>query len=142
MNDIILFGNDQENINNLINMNEITKDKNLVLSKEEILMLIENKNNTLKDIGRIEVGKSIIDDIVYAFYDSEYIDSDNYFEIINELINIFYMYQDKISDYLIDTEIIEYLRNSFDELGGSLELLGSVSFEKLNTKIMYGECDE
>ena len=142
MNGIILFGNDQENINNLINMNEITKDKNLILSNEEILMLIENKNNTLKDIGRIEVGKSIIDGIVYAFYDSEYIDSDNYFETIYEIINIFYMFQDKFSDYLIDTEIIEYLRNSFDELGGSLELLGSVSFEKLNTKIMYGESDE
>lgn len=142
MNGIILFGNDQENINNLINMNEITKDKNLILSNEEILMLIENKNNTLKDIGRIEVGKSIIDDIVYAFYDSEYIDSDNYFETIYEIINIFYMFQDKFSDYLIDTEIIEYLRNSFDELGGSLELLGSVSFEKLNTKIMYGESDK
>lgn len=142
MNGIILFGNDQENINNLINMNEITKDKNLILSNEKILMLIENKNNTLKDIGRIEVGKSIIDDIVYAFYDSEYIDSDNYFETIYEIINIFYMFQDKFSDYLIDTEIIEYLRNSFDELGGSLELLGSVYFEKLNTKIMYGESDK
>lgn len=142
MNGIILFGNDQENINNLINMNEITKDKNLILSNEEILMLIENKNNTLKDIGRIEVGKSITDDIVYAFYDSEYIDSDNYFETIYEIINIFYMFQDKFSDYLIDTEIIEYLRNNFDELGGSLELLGSVSFEKLNTKIMYGESDK
>ena len=30
MNDIILYGNDQENINNLVSMNEITKDKNLV----------------------------------------------------------------------------------------------------------------
>lgn len=50
MNNIILYENDKENINNLVNMNEITKDKNLVLSLKEILMLIENKNNTLKDI--------------------------------------------------------------------------------------------
>ncbi len=142
MNNIILYVNDQENINNLINMNEIPKDKKLVLSKKEILMLIENKNNTLKDIGRIEIGKSIIDDIVYAFYDSEYIDSDNYFETINEIISIFYMCQDKFSDYLIDDEIIKYLRNSFDELGGSLELISSISFDKLNTRIIYGERNE
>lgn len=142
MNNIILYENDKENINNLVNMNEITKDKNLVLSLKEILMLIENKNNTLKDIGMVEIGKPIIDDIIYAFYDSSYIDSDNYFETINELVNIFYVYQDKFSDYLIDEEIIYYLRNSFDEVGGSLELLSSVSFDKLNTKIVYGECDE
>lgn len=142
MNNIILCGNDQENINNLVSMNEITKDKNLVLSLKEIIMLIENKNNILKDIGRVEIGKSIIDDIIYAFYDSSYIDSDNYFETINELINIFYMYQDKFSNYLVDEEIILYLRVCFDEVGGSLELLSSFSFDKLNTKIVYGEYDE
>lgn len=142
MNVMVLYQNDQKNVKNLVSMNEITKDKNLVLSQKEILMLIENKNNTLKDIGRVEIGKSIIDDLVYAFYDSDYIDSDNYFDIINELVNIFYMYQDKFSDYLTDEEIIEYLRNNFDEIGGSLELLGSVSFNKLNTRIIYGECDE
>lgn len=142
MDSIILYNNDEENINNLIKMNDITKDKNLVLSKEEIILLIENKNNVLKDIGRVEIGKSIIDDIVYSFYISEYIDSNNYFETINELISIFYMYQDKFSDYLIDEEIIKYMSDSFDEVGGSLELLSSVSFDKLNTKIIYGECDE
>lgn len=32
MNNIILYENDKENINNLVSMNEITKDKSLVLS--------------------------------------------------------------------------------------------------------------
>lgn len=139
---IILYGNDQVNINNLINMNEITKDKGLVLSQKEIMMLTENKNNTLKDIGRVEIGKSIIDDIVYSFYNSEYIDDDDYFETINELVSIFYMYQDKFSDYLVDEEIVKYMSDCFNEVGGSLELLSSVSFDELNTRILYGECDE
>lgn len=142
MDSIILYGNDQVNINNLINMNEITKDKGLVLSQKEIMMLIENKNNTLKDIGRVEIGKSIIDDIIYIFYDSNYIDSSNYFDTINELINVFYMYQDKFSDYLVDEEIVKYMSDCFNEVGGSLELLSSVSFDELNTRILYGECDE
>ena len=142
MDSIILYGNDQENINNLVNMNEITKDKGLVLSQKEIMMLIENKNNTLKDIGRVEIGKSIIDDIIYIFYDSNYIDSSNYFDTINELINVFYMYQDKFSDYLVDEEIVKYMSDCFNEVGGSLELLSSVSFDELNTRILYGECDE
>lgn len=142
MESIILYGNDQENINNLVNMNEITKDKGLVLSQKEIMMLTENKNNTLKDIGRVEIGKSIIDDIVYSFYNSEYIDGDDYFETINELVSIFYMYQDKFSDYLVDEEIVKYMSDCFNEVGGSLELLSSVSFDELNTRILYGECDE
>lgn len=142
MESIILYGNDQENINNLVNMNEITKDKGLVLSQKEIMMLTENKNNTLKDIGRVEIGKSIIDDIVYSFYNSEYIDGDDYFETINELVSIFYMYQDKFSDYLVDEEIVKYMSDCFNEVGGSLELLSSVSFDELNTRTLYGECDE
>ncbi|MGM9874827.1 MAG: DUF6323 family protein [Bacilli bacterium] len=139
MNNLILYVNDQENFNNLIKLNELTKSKNLIFTDEEILNLIKNKNDNLKDIGRVEIGKSVIDDIVYSFYDSEYIDNDNYFETINELINIFYMYQDKFSEYLIDSEIIEYLRDNFDKVNGSLELLSSISFDKLNTKLMYGE---
>ena len=60
MNDIILYGNDQENINNLVNMNEITKDKNLVLSLKEILMLIDNINLDILyiDLEEVEVFKS------------------------------------------------------------------------------------
>lgn len=139
MNNLTLYVNDQENFNNLIKLNELTKSKNLIFTDEEILNLIKNKNDNLKDIGRVEIGKSVIDDIVYSFYDSEYIDNDNYFETINELINIFYMYQDKFSEYLIDSEIIEYLRDNFDKVNGSLELLSSISFDKLNTKLMYGE---
>ncbi len=139
MNNLTLYVNDQENFNNLIKLNELTKSKNLIFTDEEILNLIKNKNDTLKDIGRVEIGKSVIDDIVYSFYDSEYIDNDNYFETINELINIFYMYQDKFSEYLTDSEIIGYLRDNFDKVNGSLELLSSISFDKLNTKLMYGE---
>ncbi|MCI7332602.1 MAG: DUF6323 family protein [Mollicutes bacterium] len=139
MNNLTLYVNDQENFNNLIKLNELTKSKNLIFTDEEILNLIKNKNDNLKDIGRVEIGKSVIDDIVYSFYDSEYIDNDNYFETINELINIFYMYQDKFSEYLTDSEIIGYLRDNFDKVNGSLELLSSISFDKLNTKLMYGE---
>lgn len=139
MNNLTLYVNDQENFNNLIKLNELTKSKNLIFTDEEILNLIKNKNDNLKDIGRVEIGKSVIDDIVYSFYDSEYIDNDNYFETINELINIFYMYQDKFSEYLTDSKIIGYLRDNFDKVNGSLELLSSISFDKLNTKLMYGE---
>ncbi len=96
MNDIILYGNDQENINNLVNMNEITKDKNLVLSLKEILMLIDNINLDILyiDLEEVEVFKSKLYSCFmnlkkeFKFNDAvnEYLDC-----IILKLLKLFYI---------------------------------------------------
>ncbi len=139
---IVETNNDKKMIDSLMKLNDVTSDKGLVLKYEEIVMIIERKNDTLKNLGLIEIGKSVIDDIVYAFYDSSYIDSDNYFETINELVSIFYEYQFEFSGYLSDEEIINYMRECFDKCGGSTLLLGSLFFDELNSKIKFGDLYE
>lgn len=138
MNDLILIRNNDKDIKLILDTNKITNNKNLEFSSNEALELIKNKNNVLNNIGRIEIDNTIIDKIIISFYDSEYIDSDNYFEIINSLTETFYIYQNKFSNYLIDDEIIEYLRECYDKCG-SIELLNSIYYDKLNYKITYGD---
>lgn len=74
-------------MNNIIIKNEekliqktnlVTKEKGLILTHKEIEELIINKNETLDNLSRIEV-TPVINKIIYEFYDSPYIDNDNYF---------------------------------------------------------------
>lgn len=124
MNNIII-----KNEENLIQKtNVITKEKGLILTHKEIKELIINKNETLDNLNIIEV-TPIIDKIIYEFYDSPYIDNDNYFETINSLVEIFYIYEDKFNDKLTIEEIIKYLRDTFDnKVYGVVELLMDTSY--------------
>ena len=90
LNNIILYRNEEENINNLVSMNEITKDKDLVLSQKEIMMLIENKNNVYKSFLSIKNEFSFNDEV------NSYLDK-YYFKIIRTII------------YFIDNRNIECL---------------------------------
>ena len=124
MNNIII-----KNEENLIQKtNLVTKEKGLILTHKEIEELIINKNEALNNLSRIEV-TPIIDKIIYEFYDSPYIDNDNYFETINSLVEIFYIYEDKFGNKLSIEEIIKYLRDTFDsKVNGVVELLIDTSY--------------
>lgn len=118
-----------EEKSSIISMNNITKEKGLILTNKEIDELIENKNETLNNLGRVEI-TPIIDKIIYEFYDSSYIDIDNYFETINEIINIFYKYQKEFNN-LTDEQILKYLKNNFETTSnGAIELLEDTSLLK------------
>lgn len=124
MNNIII-----KNEENLIQKtNLVTKEKGLILTHKEIEELIINKNETLDNLSRIEV-TPVIDKIIYEFYDSSYIDNDNYFETINSLVEIFYIYEDKFGNKLSIEEIIKYLKDTFDnKVNGVVELLIDTSY--------------
>lgn len=122
------------NLEDIIKLNDITKEYNLILSKEQIISLINTKNNTLKEIGRIEFNNTIIKDIISNFYDSPYIDEDNYFNTIEELINIFYIYRNNFN--LSDDQIIKYMKLRFNNYSnGSLELLLGNDLEYLENNL-------
>lgn len=79
--------------------------------------------------------------MILAFYDSPFIDKDNYFETVSDLLDIFYFYQTEFSN-LTDEKIINYMRDSFDNLcAGSLEMVMSVGVCNLKESIkenLYG----
>ena len=60
-------------------LNRITKNCDLALRKQEILSLIDRCDMILSSIGRVKVGEEVLKDLILAFYDSPFIDKDNYF---------------------------------------------------------------
>lgn len=121
---IIKINNKKQELDNILGCNNITNKNNLNLTYNEALKLIENKNKLLKNLGKIEINISTTQNIIYKFYDSMYIDKENYFETINSLLEIFYFYQLELSSLLCDEEILNYMYWEFNnDCNGSLSLL-------------------
>lgn len=111
--------------------NELLELKGIKLTEKQKLELIENKNQNLKNLGRVEFGESTLKKLINKFIDSPYIDEDDIVFELSELTNIFYLYRSEINN-LSDDEIIEYMKESFNEIyNGSLELFETLGLERL-----------
>ena len=112
----------------IIKSNDVTSSYGLVLSEIDVDYLIDIKNKVLYDLGMVCVFEDVIEKIIYAFYDSCYIDKDCYVDMLGQLIEVFYFYQSNLYNRISDDEIISYIRDMFDR-----KCHGEVSF-------LYGEC--
>ncbi|WP_373898725.1 DUF6323 family protein [Haloimpatiens sp. FM7315] len=119
--------------------NEATAEYGLKLRKEDIKDIIKTRNESLLKTGRIEFNGQIINKIIKAFCDSPYIYQDNYSDTINELVEIFYNYKNETLDYITDDELIEIMKDNFDNYcQGSLELLEGRVLYKIADNIRSG----
>ncbi|ENK0838583.1 hypothetical protein AB2Z22_001932 [Clostridium botulinum] len=128
--------------NDIIQCNEITREYGLKLSEKDVKEIIDTRNIALQKSGRIEFNGQIINKIITAFCDSPYISQYNYGETINELVEIFYNYKNETLDYISDDELIEIMKENFDNYcQGSLEILEGRVLYKISENIRYGVKD-
>ena len=126
-------------VNEIIKCNDTTENYGLVLTEAQAIELIETRNCSLKENGRVEFGGGIIDKIIKEFCDSPYISMYNYTEIINELIEIFYYYKNDSLDLINDDDLIKFMHKTFDGVcQGSLELLCNRELERMAHNLRYG----
>ncbi len=119
--------------------NEYTNKYGLILSDNQINNLLERKNETLKETGRIEFREGIIDKLIKEFCDSPYINQENYAETLYELIEIFYEYKNETMDLITDDELIEFMKRSFDGIAkGDLEYLSGTVMYKMRENLLSG----
>lgn len=137
----MLLSNQRLTINKILDLNKFTEKRGLLLNEKQAISLINNRNRCLKELGRIEIGSGTLEKIIYTFYTSSYIDKDNYLEILEELTNIFYLYQNEFDNKLTDEQIIEYIKKSYEECG-TIELLEGLYLENLRNKLLNGEAYE
>ncbi|APF27337.1 hypothetical protein NPD7_2417 [Clostridium sporogenes] len=144
-NSIDLFQNnllEKEVFNDIIQCNEVTREYGLKLSEKDVKEIIDTRNIALQKSGRIEFNGQIINKIITSFCDSPYISQYNYSETINELVEIFYNYKNETLDYISDDELIEIMKESFDNYcQGSLEILEGKVLYKISENIRYGVKD-
>jgi len=120
----------QAAISDVLKMNAFSANFGLVLTPSQAEDLVETRFLALKDHGRIELGKGIAEKLIEEFCDSQYLNTDNYAEHLNELMEIFYYLKAESreihgADGLIsDNEIIAEMKQAFETIcQGSIELL-------------------
>ncbi|MDR3597462.1 MAG: DUF6323 family protein [Clostridium sp.] len=145
MNEIMnLFENSLEKqiFNEVIECNDFTLEYGLTLNAEDVKEIIKTRSIALEKSGRIEFNGQIINKIITAFCDSPYISQYNYSDTINELVEIFYNYKNETLDYIGDDELIEIMKEYFDNYcQGSLELLEGKVLYKIADNIRNGVKD-
>ncbi len=114
----------QKQFDSIIETNQTTKPFGLTISEQEAKLILEEKNHTLQEQGRIEFGTGIIPKIIYVFCDSDFVDAENYVDTIIRLQEIFYMYKNEMEDEISDDELLHFMREQFDNICfGDLEYL-------------------
>lgn len=114
----------------LLEMNAATIEYGLVLSKEEIEMLLQERKNELKRQQRVEFGEGILPKLIMEFCNSAYIYADNYAETIVRLQAIFYTFKNELGDEIPDTEILQFMYAQYEQFcGGDLDYLESACLE-------------
>lgn len=126
-------------LNEVIVCNNFTAPYGLVLTEAQALELVKTRSDALRANGRIEFGGGIIDKIIKAFCDSNYLSEDNYAETISELVEIFYYYKNEMLDVLSDDELIELMKKYYNaSCYGSVELLRERELNKAAQNIRSG----
>lgn len=139
------FGNSQlihaqndEYCRQLMELNETTIQKGLVLSEPEIRELLDTRNKSLMDNSRIELGIGVLPKIIDKFSDSSFIYQSNYAETINELVEIFYYIKTESYDKISDNDLIDIMWDFFEnKCYGSIELMTGRELEIL-LKYIHG----
>ena len=133
---------ERQAFNDISKCNELTTEYGLTLREEDVKEIITTRNVALEKSGRIEFNGQIINKIITTFCDSPYISQNNYSDTINELVEIFYNYKNETLDYISDDELIEIMKEYFDNYcQGSLELLEGKVLYKIADNIRNGVKD-
>lgn len=137
MNDDFMLLLSEQNQRNLIKKtNEYTLQFGLQLTDQEIQELMVQRRACLSEQQRVEFGPGILEKLIFAFCDSDYIYEGNYAETIASLQEIFYLYKNESMDEFTDDELIALMRVAFDGVcQGSLEYLEETYLEEFAREI-------
>lgn len=129
---------ERQTTDKILACNEKIEKYGLVLTEQQALALTKTRTNALRENKRIELNGGIIDKLILAFCDSPYIEKDTYEDILHELIDLFYDLKNNTWDTISDDDMIELMKNAFNNhCYGSLELLSSEVL-RLSEHIHYG----
>lgn len=126
-------------VDEIVKCNDITSRYGLRLSEKQAGELVKTRTEALESNGRIEFGGGIIDKLILEFCDSPFISQNNYTDILNDLIEIFYYFKNEAIDEISDDELLSLMKKYFDNnCKGCIELLENRELETLAHNIRYG----
>ena len=126
--DLVLCNETQ--LQKIADCNQYTEKFGLQLSNQDVMTLMKDRAEVLREQQRVEFHGGILEKLIFAFCDSAYIYQDNYVETMGRLQEIFYLYKNESLDELSDDELIDYMREQFEnECEGSLDHLEDTVLE-------------
>ena len=96
--------------------NEYTAKFGLTLTQEQAELLLEKRRDVLRAEGRIEFGKGILSKLIYTFCDSDYVNADEWADLLGRLTEIFFLFKNEMNDEITDDELITFMREQFDDV--------------------------
>ena len=109
--------------NEILDLNEKSQIYGLTLNKEDVKEIINSRDNTLKNYGRIELDIGITKMIIENLYKSQYTDKDDYVYAINDLHEVFYYLKNETLDQISDIEIIEIIDEVYNNCSGRIDIV-------------------
>ncbi len=114
----------EQQVNEILQMNDESSKFGLVLTAQETVQILEERNRCLKHIGRIDLGIEVSKSIISNFCKSSYITPEIYVATLHELHEIFYHMKNETEDKIGDDALIKTIKDYFENsCGGSTELL-------------------
>lgn len=122
----------QRNGAELERYNRQTAPFGLVLSEKAMERLCRQREEALRESGRIAFGEPVLGKLIAAFCASPYLAQSEYEETLMELQTLFYYFKNECRDLLSDDELIEGMRLIYEEAaGGSVAFLSEVEWETM-----------
>ena len=109
--------------NEILDLNEKSQVYGLTLIKEDVKEIINSRDNTLKNYGRIELDIGITKMIIENLYKSQYTDKDDYVYAINDLHEVFYYLKNETLDQISDIEIIDIIDEAYNNCSGRVDIV-------------------
>lgn len=110
----IILLQQKNQLGKVIETNQAAQKYGLVLSQQDAELILEEKNNALREQKRVEFGEGITPKIIYEFCDSDFIDQNNYVETIIRLQEIFYLYKNEMNGEITDDELLHLMKEQFE----------------------------
>lgn len=108
----------REIANQLIQLNTVTEEYGLTLSKADCMDIAEFRFDALIESERIEIGTGAVGRIIKEFCDSGYVDQRNFRQIIEDLLECFYTIKNETEDKATDDQVMEFLHYLFENVIG------------------------
>jgi hypothetical protein len=129
-------------VEEIVELNEKSSRHGLSLTHLDAAQLVEARGETLRAVGRIEIGGSTIGKLIEAFCDSSYINQQDYADTLHQLLEVFYYMKNETLDLVSDDELIGLMKAYFEtRCRGSLELLKDRELERLARNLRFNVAD-
>lgn len=125
-------------VDSLRRLEPVTQRYGISLTANELNRVADARLSSLADSGRIELGRSAVADIAYAFCDSPWVSRENWADTLCALTEAFFYFKNASDDTIPDDELIGLMRAYFDRHAGSLEYLEGADIFDLVRNSPYG----